>query len=106
MNWLCLILAGLFEIGWAIGLKYTQGFTQFWPSVATLMSMLVSLLLLGIALKTLPLATAYAIWVGIGATGTAILGAWLLHEPLNSAQVLSLLLIVAGIAGLKISSGS
>lgn len=104
MNWIILVLAGLFEIGWAIGLKYTDGFTRLWPTVGTVASMIVSLGLLGIAMKSLPVGTAYAIWVGVGAVGTAILGIVLLGEPANSGRVVSLLLIVAGIIGLKLAS--
>lgn len=103
MSWFVLLLAGLFEIGWAVGLKYTEGFTRFWPSCGTVTSMVISLWLLGIALKTLPLGTAYAIWVGVGAVGTAILGMVVLHEPVTTMRLLSLSLIVAGIAGLKFS---
>jgi len=80
MNWVILIVAGLFEIGWAVGLKYTEGFTRFWPTVGTVLSMLISLGLLGVAMKTLPMGTAYAIWVGVGAVGTVILGMVLLGE--------------------------
>ena len=104
MNWVVLTLAGLFEIGWAIGLKYTEGFTRLWPSVATIAAMAVSLGLLGLAMKTLPVGTAYAVWVGVGAVGTAILGIFLLGEPANPGRLLSLALIVAGIVGLKLAS--
>lgn len=104
MNWSILILAGLFEIGWAIGLKYTEGFTRLWPTLATLASMAVSLGLLGVAMKTLPVGTAYAVWVGVGAVGTAILGIVLLGEPANAGRMVSLALIVAGIVGLKLAS--
>ena len=104
MNWLILVAAGLFEIGWAIGLKYTEGFTRPWPSVATAFAMIVSLGLLGIAMKSLPVGTAYAVWVGVGAVGTAILGIVLLGESANAGRLLSLALIVAGIVGLKLSS--
>ena len=104
MSWTILVLAGLFEIGWAIGLKYTEGFTRLWPSVGTVAAMAVSLGLLGIAMKSLPVGTAYAVWVGVGAVGTAILGIFLLGEPANTGRVLSLALIVAGIIGLKLSS--
>ncbi|HUQ47890.1 MAG TPA: quaternary ammonium compound efflux SMR transporter SugE [Gemmatimonadaceae bacterium] len=104
MNWLLLILAGLFEIGWAIGLKYTDGFSRLWPTVGTVASMAFSLVLLGIAMKSLPVGTAYAVWVGVGAVGTAILGIILLGEPANTGRLLSLALIVAGIVGLKLAS--
>jgi quaternary ammonium compound-resistance protein SugE len=104
VNWSILILAGLFEIGWAIGLKYTEGFTRLWPTLGTLASMAVSLGLLGVAMKTLPVGTAYAVWVGVGAVGTAILGIVLLGEPANAGRMVSLALIVAGIVGLKLAS--
>jgi len=104
MPWLVLVLAGLFEIGWAIGLKYTDGFTKPWPTVGTVASMAVSLGLLGIAMKSLPVGTAYAVWVGVGAVGTAILGIVLLGEPANAGRMVSLALIIAGIVGLKLAS--
>jgi quaternary ammonium compound-resistance protein SugE len=104
MNWLILILAGLFEIGWAVGLKYTDGFTRLWPTVGTALAMAISLGLLGIAMKSLPLGTAYAVWVGVGAVGTAILGIVLLKEPANAGRLLSLALILAGIIGLKMTT--
>ncbi|HEU4978722.1 MAG TPA: quaternary ammonium compound efflux SMR transporter SugE [Solirubrobacteraceae bacterium] len=104
MSWLVLVLAGLFEIGWAIGLKYTDGFTKPWPTVGTVASMAISLGLLGIAMKSLPVGTAYAVWVGVGAVGTAILGIVLLGEPANAGRMVSLALIVAGIVGLKLAS--
>jgi quaternary ammonium compound-resistance protein SugE len=104
MNWLILVLAGLFEIGWAIGLKYTDGFTRPWPTLGTVVAMAISLALLGIAMKSLPVGTAYAVWVGVGAVGTAILGIVLLGEPANAGRLLSLSLIVAGIVGLKLAT--
>lgn len=104
MNWVFLILAGLFEIGWAIGLKYTDGFTRLWPSVGTVLSMIISIGLLGIAMKSLPVGTAYAIGVGIGAIGTVILGMVLLGEPANALRIASLALIVLGIVGLKVAT--
>jgi quaternary ammonium compound-resistance protein SugE len=104
MNWLILVTAGLFEIAWAIGLKYTDGFTRLWPTVGTVLSMLISLGLLGIAMKSLPVGTAYAVWVGVGAVGTAILGILLLDESANIGRLLSLALIVAGIVGLKLAT--
>lgn len=97
-------MAGLFEIGWAIGLKYTEGFTRLWPSIGTVLAMAISLGLLGIAMKSLPLGTAYAVWVGVGAVGTALLGIALLGEPANLGRLLSLALILGGIIGLKLSS--
>ena len=105
MAWLLLVLAGLFEIGWAIGLKYTEGFTKLWPSVGTVAAMVFSVVLLGIAMKSLPVGSAYAVWVGIGAVGTAILGMVLFGEPATPARIASLGFIVAGIVGLKLTSG-
>ena len=104
MNWAILVTAGLLEIGWAIGLKYTEGFTRFWPTVGTVLAMTFSVGLLGIAMKSLPVGTAYAIWVGIGAIGTAILGIVLLGESASTARLLSLGLILAGIIGLKLAT--
>ena len=104
MPWILLILAGLLEVGWAIGLKYTEGFTRLWPSVGTVTAMGISLILLGIAMKSLPVGTAYAVWVGIGAVGTVILGIVLFDEPLNALRVGSVALIVAGLAGLKLAT--
>lgn len=104
MSWLVLVLAGLFEVGWAVGLKYTDGFTRLWPTVATVLAMIVSLWLLGIAMKTLPVGTAYSVWVGVGAVGTVILGIVLLGEPANAARLVSIGLIIAGIIGLKLSA--
>ncbi len=106
MNWLILVLAGLFEIGWAIGLKYTEGFSRLWPSVGTVAAMMISLGLLGVAMKTLPVGTAYAVWVGVGAVGTVILGIVLLGEPANPWRLVSVALIVAGIVGLKLASAT
>lgn len=102
MAWTYLFFAGLFEIGWAIGLKYTQGFTRLVPSLLTLASMVVSLGLLGLALKTLPVGTAYAVWTGIGTVGTAMLGIWLLGEPATVMRLVCIGLIVSGIVGLKL----
>jgi quaternary ammonium compound-resistance protein SugE len=104
MAWLILIVAGLFEIGWAIGLKYTEGFTRLWPSVFTGASMVASVVLLGIAMNSLPVGTSYAVWVGVGAVGTAILGIVLFGESANAGRLLSLVLIVAGIVGLKLAT--
>lgn len=102
MAWLILVLAGLFEVAWAIGLKYTDGFTRPWPTALTLAAMLISVVLLGLATKSLPVGTAYAVWVGVGAVGTAILGIVLFAEPATAGRLISLALIVAGIVGLKL----
>ena len=104
MAWTYLFIAGLLEIGWAVGLKYTDSFTKLVPSVLTLGSMLASIVMLGLALKTLPIGTAYAVWTGIGAVGTAALGIYLFAEPATVARLVSIGLIVAGIVGLKIVS--
>lgn len=104
MAWLLLVLAGLFEVGWAIGLKYTDGFTRLWPTIGTVLAMGVSLGLLGIAMKSLPVGTSYAVWVGVGAVGTAVLGIVLLGEVANAGRLISLGLIIAGIVGLKIAT--
>ena len=104
MSWVYLFFAGLFEIGWAIGLKYTDGFTRLVPTLLTAASMVVSLFLLGIALKALPVGTAYAVWTGIGAVGTAILGIYLLGEPATVGRLVCIGLIVSGIVGLKLVS--
>jgi quaternary ammonium compound-resistance protein SugE len=101
MAWIILFIAGLFETGWAIGLKYTEGFTRLWPSVWTVTAMIVSIVLLGLALKSLPVGTAYAVWTGIGAVGTVILGIYLFGEPATLARLSCIALIVAGIVGLK-----
>ncbi|MBE7524517.1 MAG: quaternary ammonium compound efflux SMR transporter SugE [Burkholderiales bacterium] len=104
MAWLLLIIAGLLEVGWAIGLKYTEGFTRVWPSLFTLGTMVLSVVLLGVAMKSLPVGTSYAVWVGVGAVGTAILGMVLFGEPATAGRLASLGLIVAGIVGLKLAS--
>jgi quaternary ammonium compound-resistance protein SugE len=104
MAWIILFVAGLFEVGWAVGLKYTEGFTRLWPSVGTGVSLVLSMALLGWALKTLPLGTAYAVWTGIGAVGTALFGILVLKEPATAARLVCLCLIVAGILGLKLFS--
>ena len=104
MNWFILIIAGLFEIAWAIGLKYTEGFTRLWPTVGTVLAMGISVGLLGIAMKSLPVGTAYAVWVGVGAVGTAILGIVLFGESANAGRLISLALILAGIIGLKLAT--
>ena len=104
MAWTILVLAGLFEVGWAIGLKYTEGFSRLWPTIWTALAMVISLWLLGIAMKSLPIGTAYSIWVGVGAVGTVILGIVLLGEPANASRLISVALIVAGIIGLKLAT--
>ena len=104
MSWFILIIAGLFEIAWAIGLKYTEGFTRLWPTVGTVLAMAISVGLLGIAMKSLPVGTAYAVWVGVGAIGTAILGIVLFGESANAGRLVSLALILAGIIGLKLAT--
>ena len=104
MPWLILFVAGLFEVGWAIGLKYTQGFTRLWPSVFTVLAMAVSLFLLAQALRTLPIGTAYAVWTGVGAVGTAVLGIVLFSEPATAMRLGCIALIVTGIVGLKFAS--
>ena len=104
MPWLMLLVAGLFEVGWAIGLKYTEGFTRFWPSVGTLVAMVASVGLLGLALRTLPVGTAYAVWSGIGGVGTVVFGILLLGEPATVARLVCVGLIVAGIVGLKLTA--
>ncbi|NUO77684.1 quaternary ammonium compound efflux SMR transporter SugE [Lysobacter sp. 5GHs7-4] len=103
MPWIILVLAGLFEVGWAIGLKYTDGFSKLWPTVGTVTAMAISLGLLGIAMKSLPVGTAYAIWVGVGAVGTVILGIVLFNEPVNPLRIISVALIIAGLIGLKLA---
>jgi quaternary ammonium compound-resistance protein SugE len=104
MAWFILVIAGLFEVGWAIGLKYTEGFTRLWPTVGTVAAMLISLGLLGIAMKSLPVGTAYSVWVGVGAAGTVALGIVLFGEPANAARLVSVALIIAGIVGLKLAT--
>lgn len=104
MAWILLIVAGLLETGWAIGLKYTDGFTKFWPSVFTIAGIVVSMVLLSIAARTLPIGTAYAVWVGIGAAGAAVLGILLLGEPATPARLFFLALLLAAIVGLKFTA--
>jgi quaternary ammonium compound-resistance protein SugE len=104
MNWFILVLAGVFEIGWAIGLKYTEGFTRLWPTVGTILAMIVSLSLLGIAMKNLPVGTAYSVWVGVGSIGTVVLGILLFGEPASAGRLISVALILAGIVGLKLAA--
>lgn len=102
MAWIILFVAGLFEIGWAIGLKYTEGFSRLAPSLWTIASMIISLALLGLALKSLPVGTAYAVWTGIGTIGTAVLGIALFGEPATAMRLACIGLILAGIVGLKL----
>ncbi len=104
MNWIYLLIAGILEIGWAIGLKYTEGWSKLYPSLITVVLMIASFQFLSMALKTLPIGTAYAIWTGIGAVGTAVLGMILFDEPRDFLRVLCILLIIGGIAGLKLTS--
>lgn len=104
MSWGILVLAGLLEVVWAVGLKYTEGFSRLWPTVGTVLAMVLSVWLLGVVMKVLPVGTAYAVWVGIGAVGTAILGIYLFGESANIGRIMSLVLIVAGIIGLKLST--
>lgn len=102
--WTLLIIAGLFEIIWAIGLKYTEGFTRLWPSVGTIAAMIIGFILLSQAIRTIPVGTGYAVWTGIGVVGTAVVGMLFLGEPRDAARIICLLLIVVGIVGLKIVS--
>jgi quaternary ammonium compound-resistance protein SugE len=104
VSWVLLIVAGLFEVGWAIGMKYTDGFTRLGPTVWTAVALVISIVLLGVAVKALPVGTAYAVWVGVGAVGTAVLGVLLLGEAASVARVASIGLIVAGIVGLKLAT--
>ncbi|KEQ08146.1 MAG: quaternary ammonium compound efflux SMR transporter SugE [Alphaproteobacteria bacterium] len=105
MAWILLTLAGLFEIGWAIGLKYTEGFTRPMPTVLTIVAMVISVVLLGLAVRTLPVGTAYAVWTGIGTVGTVILGMVLFAEPATALRLGCIAMIVAGIIGLKVAAG-
>jgi quaternary ammonium compound-resistance protein SugE len=105
MDWFYLLAAAVFEIGWAIGLKSTQGFTKFWPSVFTISAMIVSMTLLAIAVRTIPIGTGYAVWTGIGALGTAVLGILLFNEPATAWRLLFLAMILCGIVGLKATAG-
>lgn len=105
MAWIQLMIAGLLEIGWATGLKYTEGFTKLWPSVWTIIALTVSMWLLAAAARTLPIGTAYAIWTGIGAAGTAVLGMFLFGESASAARILCIGLIIAGVLGLKLAGG-
>jgi quaternary ammonium compound-resistance protein SugE len=106
MNWVLLVIAGLLEVGWAIGMKYSDGFTRLWPSVWTAVAMVVSMVLLATAMRSLPAGTAYAVWTGIGTVGTVILGIVLLGEPATLARVACIALILAGIIGLKVMSAA
>ena len=103
MPWFILVIAGLMEVGWAVGLKYTEGFTRLWPSVGTVAAMIGSVVLLGVAMRSLPLGTAYAVWTGIGAIGTALFGIFVLGESMAVLRLVSLALIFAGIVGLKLA---
>lgn len=103
MAWVILFVAGLFEVGWAIGLKYSEGFTRLWPSTGTVLAMMISLGLLGIAMKSLPVGSAYAVWVGVGAIGTSLLGILLFGEAVTAVRLISLAIILAGIIGLRLS---
>ena len=105
MAWVALVLAGLLEVGWAVGLKYTEGFTRLWPTVGTAVALAGSMALLGLAIRTLPLGTAYAVWTGIGTVGTALLGIVLFREPASAMRLVCIGLIVAGIVGLKLAPG-
>lgn len=104
MAWLTLLLAGLFEVGWAVGLKYTDGFSRLWPTLGTVACMIVSLGLLGLALKSLPLGTAYAVWTGVGTVGTAVLGILLFGESTDAIRLGGIAMIVGGIAALKLAA--
>lgn len=104
MAWLLLLVAGLFEVAWAIGLKYTDGFTRPWPTTLTVSAMVASVVLLGIAMRTLPVGTAYAVWTGIGAVGTVALGIVLFDEPATIARLVCVVLILSGIVGLKLTA--
>ena len=104
MAWVVLLVAGLLEVGWAIGLKYTEGFSRLWPSVGTVAAMVMSVLLLGWAMRSLPVGTAYAVWTGIGAVGTVALGIVLFNEPATLARLACVGLVLAGIAGLKLTA--
>lgn len=104
MAWVYLVIAGLLEIGWAVGLKYTEGFTRVTPTLLTIASMTASVVMLGLAVRTLPMGTAYAIWTGIGAVGTALLSIYLFNEPATAARLGSIALIVAGMIGLKLAT--
>lgn len=106
LAWGILVIAGLLEVGWAIGLKYTEGFTRLWPTIGTALAMVLSVVLLGVAMKSLPVGTAYSVWVGVGAVGTVALGMILFGEPATVARLVSVGLIIAGIVGLKLATPS
>ena len=105
MAWVFLTIAGLFECGWAIGLKYTEGFSRLWPSIFTIVAMVVSFQLLSLSMKSIPVGTAYAVWTGIGAAGVALLAMFLFGESRDVMRIVCLLLIVSGVLGLKVFSG-
>ncbi len=104
MPWILLFLAGLFEIGWAVGLKFTEGFTRFWPTVGTVAALIISVILLGMAAKSLPIGTAYAVWTGIGAAGTVVCGILFLGDPATAVRLCCVGLILAGVLGLKLAA--
>jgi len=105
MAWLILLVAGILETGWAVGLKFTEGWTKLWPSVFTIIAMSLSVYLLSVAVKSLPIGTAYAVWTGIGAVGAAVIGMLFLGEPRDVARIVCILLIVSGLVGLRFLSG-
>lgn len=105
IDWIYLLIAAFFEMGWAVGLKYTEGFTRLWPSVFTILGTIASFFLLSLAIRNLPIGTAYAVWTGIGTVGTVLFGIFFLGEPRDIVRIVCILLIVAGIIGLKITSG-
>ncbi len=104
MAWLLLVIGGIFEVGWAIGLKYSEGLTRVWPTLWTALAMLISLWLLGLAMKSLPVGTAYSVWVGVGAIGTVVLGIVLFGEAANAVRLASIALIIVGIVGLRLGT--
>ncbi|MFJ5445372.1 quaternary ammonium compound efflux SMR transporter SugE [Methylobacillus methanolivorans] len=104
MDWLTLAIAGLLEVVWAVGLKYSEGFTRLWPSVGTVIAMVLSVVLLSLAMRSLPMGTAYAVWVGIGAVGTVIMGIFLFNEPTSAMRLISVAMIIIGIVGLKLAT--
>ena len=104
MAWVYIVIAGIFEVTWAVGLKYSLGFTRFWPSLGTAIAMLASIYFLNVAVKTLPVGTAYAVWTGIGAVGTALMGIILFDEPKAVVRLLCIMLVVVGVVGLKFTS--
>ncbi|MEV6188704.1 quaternary ammonium compound efflux SMR transporter SugE [Streptomyces albidoflavus] len=105
MAWILLLVAGLLEVGWSIGMKYTEGFTRLWPSVFTAVGIVASMVLLAQAARTLPIGTAYGVWVGIGAAGAAILGMLVLGEPATAARIFFVCLLIVAVVGLKLTSG-